>query len=142
MMKISNKTMRVTFEPTDKEIEAVLTGLIKYNRQYLTPNDHTKFAVFHEVEGKILGGLTGDILGHWLRINYLWVDDSLRGQNIGSQLIQQAEDSAREYGAKFAQVDTFSFQARPFYLGLGYQEIFTLQEYPRIHERHYFQKAL
>ena len=39
---------------------------------------YTPLAVFKEENGKKnRGGITGDILGNWLRIRYLWVDQGL-----------------------------------------------------------------
>ncbi|EPW8572513.1 GNAT family N-acetyltransferase [Morganella morganii] len=70
------------------------------------------------------------------------VQNGLRGQRIGTALIRQAQESARERGAKFARVDTFSFRARPFYLKMGFKEVLTLESYPRTHERIYFRKTL
>ncbi|CAK7062686.1 GNAT family N-acetyltransferase [Morganella morganii] len=134
--------MRVTFSPSEAEISVVQNGLRSHNTAFFDESEHTGLAVFHEVNGEIKAGLTGDIIGNWLRIKYLWVDKSLRGQRIGTALMRQAQESARERGAKFAQVDTFSFQARPFYLKMGFEEVLTLESYPRTHERIYFRKTL
>lgn len=133
--------MRVTFSPSEAEISVVQNGLRSHNTAFFDESEHTGLAVFHEVNGEIKAGLTGDIIGNWLRIKYLWVDKSLRGQRIGTALMRQAQESARERGAKFAQVDTFSFQARPFYLKMGFEEVLTLESYPRTHERIYFRKT-
>ncbi|MEM8025646.1 GNAT family N-acetyltransferase [Morganella morganii] len=134
--------MRVTFSPSEAEISVVQNGLRSHYTAFFDESEHTELAVFHEVNGEIKAGLTGDIIGNWLRIKYLWVDKSLRGQRIGTALMRQAQESARERGAKFAQVDTFSFQARPFYLKMGFEEVLTLESYPRTHERIYFRKTL
>jgi GNAT superfamily N-acetyltransferase len=56
--------------------------------------------------------------------------------------MQAAEQEARDRGCRFAQVDTASFQARPFYEKLGYTLRFSLDNYPRHHQRHYLTKAL
>ena len=41
---------------------------------------YTPLAVLKRKMVKI-GGITGDILGNWLRIRYLWVDKAYRGKN-------------------------------------------------------------
>lgn len=64
------------------------------------------------------------------------------GLLIGTALIRQAQESARERGAKFTRVDTFSFRARPFYLKMDFEEVLTPESYPRTHERIYFRKTL
>lgn len=68
--------------------------------------------------------------------------NGLRGQRIGTALVCQAQESARERGEKFSRVDTFSFRARPFYLKMGFEEVLTPESYPRTHECIYFRKTL
>jgi hypothetical protein len=45
-------------------------------------------------------------------------------------------------GCHSAFLDTFSYQARPFYEKLGYEVFGTLNDYPRGHQRFYMQKRL
>ncbi|MGG4688528.1 GNAT family N-acetyltransferase [Providencia stuartii] len=135
-------TIRITTSSSESEVARIHQSLINYNLQFFSEDIHSPLAVFYEQEGEILGGITGSTLGNWLRINYFWLEESLRKQGIGSQLIQAMENKAKELGAKYAQVDTFSFQAKPFYEKQGYQVISTLIEYPIKHERYYFMKAL
>ncbi|MFA9379101.1 MAG: GNAT family N-acetyltransferase [Lachnotalea sp.] len=84
----------------------------------------------------------GDTHGNWLTVEYLWVNKVLRGQHIGSKILKKAEETAKERGCKYVFLDTFSFQAPEFYKKHGYQEIFTLEEYPVTGKRHYFTKIL
>ncbi len=92
--------------------------------------------------GHIVAGLIGNTHGNWLTVKFLWVSESLRGRNIGSEILKQAEETAKERGCKYAFLDTFSFQAPVFYQKHGYQEVFTLEEYPLTGERYYFTKRL
>jgi len=52
------------------------------------------------------------------------------------------EQAARQRGCQYAHLDTFSFQARPFYEDLGYTVFGTLDDYPPGHQRFFMQKAL
>nr|MBA2814547.1 Metallo-beta-lactamase superfamily protein [Candidatus Pantoea persica] len=45
-----------------------------------------------DARGGKLARLTGSTSGNWLRIDMLWVSDALRGQGVGTQLIQAAEE--------------------------------------------------
>ena len=56
--------------------------------------------------------------------------EELRGQGIGSKLLQQAETEAKNRNCRFAFVNTYQFQAPDFYKRHGYKEVFTLQDYP------------
>lgn len=89
-----------------------------------------------------MAGLIGETHGNWLTVKYLWVSEDLRGQHIGTDILEQAENIARERGCHDCFLDTFSFQAPQFYKKLGYTEVFTLEDYPITGKRHYFTKKL
>jgi len=121
----------------------VRLGLNAFNSRFINIDEIKAIGVFVTDEhGKKRAGLTGSTAGNWLRIDMLWVSDALRGQGVGTQLIGAAEEEARRRGCRYAQVDTASFQARPFYEKLGYGLRFSLDNYPRHHQRHYLSKAL
>ena len=92
--------------------------------------------------GQLYGGLTAHLWGKWMHIQYLWVDESLRKQGYGEKLIEMAEAEARAHGCQNAHVETFSFQARPFYERLGYQVIAELPDYPPGHRQYMLRKSL
>ncbi|MDR8247835.1 GNAT family N-acetyltransferase, partial [Acinetobacter baumannii] len=81
--------------------------------------------------------------GNWLCIEYLWVSETTRGRGLGSELMQEAEQQAQAQGCSHLLVDTFSFQALPFYQKLGYQLQMSLPDFPHAGmQRHYLSKAL
>lgn len=90
----------------------------------------------------IAGGLWGVSYYDWLFIDLLVVPETMRGQGLGTQLIQQAEAVARERGCIGVWLDTFSFQARPFYERLGYRVFGEIADYPPGHSRYYLAKRL
>ena len=92
--------------------------------------------------GQLLAGLVAEIFGNWLGIEYLFVKEDLRGQGIGSKLLQQAETEAKNRNCRFAFVNTYQFQAPDFYQKHGYKEVFALQDYPYTGKRFYYQKNL
>jgi GNAT superfamily N-acetyltransferase len=92
--------------------------------------------------GETLGGVLGAIWGGWLQIGFLWVDESMRGKDWGSRLMDQAEAYARERGCHSVLLDTHSFQARPFYEKRGYEVFGTLDDFPKGHQRFYLKKTL
>lgn len=133
----------VTPAPTPEDIAEVRAGLMAFNAGHINMAEMKDIGVFiTDAAGKKLGGLTGSTTGNWLRIDMLWVSEALRGQGAGTQLIRAAEEEARQRGCQYAQVDTASFQARPFYEKMGYTVRFTLENYPRQHQRIYLTKTL
>lgn len=68
----------------------------------------------------IVGGLCGHTFASYLFISLLWVSEDNRTEGVGSGLILKAEEEARKRGSTMSLVDTFSFQAEPFYVKNGY----------------------
>ena len=83
-----------------------------------------------DVHGNLIGGLTASTFWGWLAIDDLWLDESIRGQDIGTELMKKAEAEAIGRGCTSAQLSTFSFQAKGFYEKLGYRVIGALEDYP------------
>ena len=137
--------LSITDTITEHEQEELLQLLRIYNSQFIDfSRVGSDLAVYaRDDSGNMRGGLIGNRQGEWLNIKYLWVSDELRGSGLGSQLMQAAEAEARKQGCRHALVDTFSFQARPFYEKQGYKLEMTLNDflYPGI-QRHYLSKAL
>ncbi|EJP23752.1 acetyltransferase, GNAT family [Lachnoanaerobaculum sp. ICM7] len=92
--------------------------------------------------GNLVAGMVAETFGNWLEIEYLYVSDDLRGQGIGSKILETAENESRNRGCKYSFVDTFNFQAPKFYEKHGYKEVFALKEYPYTGERYYYTKEL
>jgi GNAT superfamily N-acetyltransferase len=93
-------------------------------------------------DGQIQGGLLGTVNMHCLVIQILWIEDSLRRQGVGRELMQVAEGIAREEGARQAVVETTTFQAQGFYEKLGYVQICEIKDSPIGASSLLMQKAL
>ncbi|QUJ69910.1 GNAT family N-acetyltransferase (plasmid) [Photobacterium sp. GJ3] len=133
----------LTTAPTEEDIEAIRTGLRAHNLPHLGTIDRLPVACFyHDPQGKKLGGVSGMVWGKWLQIDFLWVDPSLQHQGIGRQLLTQIEHHAKACGCHSVLLDTFSFQARPFYEKQGYRCVMTLEDFPQNADKHYLVKSL
>ena len=114
-----------------------------YNRSKREEAESVPLKLYVEDEkGYLLAGLVAETFGNWLEIEYLFVKEELRGQGIGSKLLQQAESEAKNRNCCFAFVNTYQFQAPDFYQKYGYKEVFALKNYPYIGQRFYYQKDL
>jgi GNAT superfamily N-acetyltransferase len=130
---------RVT--PADEAV--VVRGLLAFNEVRLGSGDErpVKF-VARDASGTVVGGILGHTRWRWLYIAKLWVDESARGQGVGARLMEAAEDLARSRGCTDVSLDTFDFQARPFYEKLGYELFGTLEGYPPGSRQYYLRKRL
>jgi GNAT superfamily N-acetyltransferase len=128
---------------SDADEAAVIQGLREFNEARLGPRDElpVKFVVRDE-HGTVVGGLIGHTKWRWLYVSKLWVADSMRGKGCGAQLMAAAEDLARSRGCTDVSLDTFEFQARPFYERLGYKLFGTLEGFPPGYRQFYLTKHL
>ncbi|UTM59679.1 GNAT family N-acetyltransferase [Photobacterium sp. CCB-ST2H9] len=132
-----------TTEPADDDLLAIREGLRAHNLPHLSQIEHQPVACFYQDEqGQKLGGISGAVWGNWLQIDFLWVDPSLQHLGIGGKLLTQVEAYARAQGCHSVLLDTFSFQARPFYEKQGYHCVMTLEDFPRHSNKHFMMKSL
>lgn len=139
-MKIALKT---TF--TDADVAVVRSGLIAANREASGRVAGYHPFVFHLVDpatGFPVGGATGHGSFDWVFVELLHVPASLRGQGHGTRLMQAIEAFAVERGMHGIWLDTFSFQAKPFYEKLGFSVFGTIEDHPAGGARYFMQKRL
>ena len=136
--------MHIRLENTESQKAQKIGELVRsYNRSKREAVESEPLNLYIEDEhGRLLAGLVAETFGNWLEIEYLFVKEDLRGQGIGSQLLQRAESEAKKRNCRYAFVNTYQFQAPAFYQKHGYQEVFTLKDYPCTGQRHYYQKDL
>ncbi|MDQ6654361.1 MAG: GNAT family N-acetyltransferase, partial [Verrucomicrobiota bacterium] len=122
-----------------EERQAVIGGLVRHNDAAASPAAYRELSVIARAEGEIVGGLLGWTNWNWLFIAQLWVAEAARG-GTGRRLVTEAEQAATARGCTHAHVDTFGFQALPFYRKLGYELFGELEDYPRGETRYFLQK--
>lgn len=88
----------------------------------------------------VVGGLYGKDDFGWAFVEYLAIADEYRGQGLGSRLIAEAETIARARGYIGVWLDTFEFQARPFYEKLGYTVFGELEGGPNAIPQYFLKK--
>ena len=93
-------------------------------------------------DGEILGGALGNTWGLWLYVSDVWVDTAIRGKGHATQLMSVIEKQALHRQCRYSYLDTFSFQARPFYEKQGYQVFGTLEDHPKGHSHYFMKKTL
>jgi GNAT superfamily N-acetyltransferase len=129
--------------PTAKDLAVVRDGLMAFNDSRAGPVTVERLAVYlRDGRGMIQGGLVGFMAWKWLSIEWLWVGESLRREGYGSALLAEAEAAARDAGCIAAKLDTYEFQAKPFYEKHGYVVFGTLEGYPADTRTYYMRKAL
>ena len=121
----------------------VVRGLLAFNEDRLGPaNERPVKFVARDSTGVVVGGILGHTRWRWLYIAKLWVDERARGHGLGRRLMAAAEDLALSRGCTDVSLDTFEYQARPFYEKLGYELFGTLEGYPPGSRQYYLRKRL
>jgi ribosomal protein S18 acetylase RimI-like enzyme len=138
-----NYTVENFGRPDDTVWEVVGGGINAYNDQR-GGDAHAKSLCFvlRAPDGEIVGGLVGETHWDWFYISLLIIPEDLRGRGYGHELLTQAEQEARNRGAKHAYLDTFSFQAPAFYQQHGYGVFGELHDFPVGQTRYYMVKDL
>ncbi|MDE4085051.1 GNAT family N-acetyltransferase [Planococcus maritimus] len=129
-----------------QDSEFIRNKLIEYNMKNLpdevkTPVEHLN-VVLKDDDGAIRGGITATTFWQHLHVDFLWVDERLRGQGQGKLLLEKMEQAAKEHGGRLITLDTFSFQAPDFYKRNGYEVFGMLEDHPKGFSQYFLQKRL
>lgn len=136
------RAVRIDDEVSAADEGVVVRGLLSFNEKWLGPSNEQAVRFVARDDHGVAGGLLGHTRWKWLYVAKLWVDERARGQGIGTQLLTAAEEVARDRGCIGAFLDTFEYQARPFYEKLGYEMFGTLDGYPPGYRQFYLRKRL
>ena len=129
--------IEVVHGPDEADRATILTGLIAFNDSMVGPSESAVvgLVVREHAAGPVLGGLWGRRSRHWLFVELLVLPEHARGQRLGTELMGRAEALMADIGGMGVWLDTFSFQARPFYEKRGYRVFGEIPDYPAPHRR-------
>jgi len=135
--------MTVHTSPDATDVAALGAGLTQHSRPFTPRPGFQPLAVFARDEaGGLVGGVQGMVNWTWLHVQLFWVAEGHRHGGLGSTLLAEIEREGAARGCRWAHLDTFSYQARPFYERRGYEVFATLDEYPEDHRRFFMKKRL
>jgi GNAT superfamily N-acetyltransferase len=139
----------VTLEARPDEATQIvlLSGLAAYNESRAGPDpvrqpENHICIVARDGNRFPRGGLQGVVVGAWLAIDLVWVEEPFRKTGLGSRLLAEAEAEALRRGAKWSILASFDYQAPEFYLRRGYVEYARMEDFPVGHTRFQLRKSL
>ncbi len=113
------------------EVARISDAIDEWNMAITGLRDFHRIAIFvRDERDRTRGGVAGGVWGGWFHVVSLWVDEELRGQGLGRDLMLAAEREARAAGARAAFLETHTFQAPGLYEKLGYTVVAVLEDYP------------
>ena len=129
--------------PSDDDVAFLRDRINEYNFATTGIYDGRELATFvRDGDGRVVAGLYGWTWGGCLAIQFLWVNEELRGRGYGTRLLRAAENEAITRGCGLAVLNTHSFQAPDFYERLGYEVVSVTDGYPRQHQDIHMKKTL
>ncbi|MNN10306.1 Acetyltransferase (GNAT) family protein [compost metagenome] len=139
--------MKISESWIDKENSNVRKKIIDYNLSKVSPDIlkddiGTVEITIQNDNDEVVAGITASIYWKQMHVDYLWVQESLRGQNKGSELFAKAESIARQHHCRYIQLETFSFQAPEFYKKQGFTVFGMLEDSPCDGATQYFLKKV
>ena len=135
--------LTVTAAPTADELTTISAGLTAFNEADVGPANRVPLAVLiRDDAGAISGGLSGYTAWGWLYVQWLWVEENQRGQNLAGRMLASAETEARQRGCHGAYIDTFSPHALHVYQKAGYTVFGALPDFPKGRTRSFLSKDL
>ena len=142
-MTTSKSIITLEERPSAEILAAISSGVRHFNAPYFgMPLPEDVCLIARDELHTIIGGITGALMGDHLRIDWVWVDAAHRGQGLGSQLLGALDVYAGENNCQFIQLDTYDFQARPFYEKCGYICVGTIEKWLHGRDCHFMRKTL
>ncbi len=113
----------------------------QYNLSVMKSDYRPLTILLRNPHGEVVGGLHGKTEWGWLYVETLAIREEYRSGGYGTKLLEMAEQEALARGCHGVFLDTFSFQARPFYEERGYEVFGVLENFTR-HTKYFMRKKL
>ena len=134
----------LTDTPPPGAFDRVRAPLRASNQRTTGPAEDVTLAILltDTDSGEIVGGLWGRSGWGELYIDIVSVPEVLRCTGVGTELMRLAEEEAIRRDCHCVWLDTYAFQARPFYEKLGYVVFGTIDGPAPIFQHHFMTKTL
>jgi GNAT superfamily N-acetyltransferase len=131
-------------EDADAAYMPIWAPLLAFNQATVGDAAATPFAL--EIRASptepVSGGLWAMSLWGSFYIALVVAPEGARGRGLGGELMRQAEVEARARGCRQMWLDTYDFQARPFYERLGFEVFGRIDGPAPMFPRWFMQKQL
>ena len=123
----------------DPVIDQILSFLDQYNYNHVERNIKPFIISFKKNES-LIGGAQCVSVWDWMHIKLMWVKESERKKGYGTKIIDRIQQEAIKRKCIGMHLDTYSFQAKDFYLQFGFKIFGHINDHPKGHVRYYLKK--
>jgi GNAT superfamily N-acetyltransferase len=116
--------------PDPLDIEVLEAQIRREASAAMGLGDEADLAIFVRDSGRIVAGISGWTWADCCELQSLWVEPSLRGHGLGTQLLAAAEAEAAARGCSQTVHFTYAFQARALYERNGYELVGRVEGFP------------
>ena len=80
-----------TLTPKKEDIKALRDILVEYNKKHFETLDQKEFLIsIKDDNNQLIAGISGEIFGNWMEVDYLAVEENFRKDGYGKNLLKQA----------------------------------------------------
>jgi len=124
----------INTEPAPHDVQYLEDRLDEFNSATTGLANGAWLSIFvRDADERIVAGICGALWGGCLEVRQFWVEETQRGQGLGTRLLLAAEREALARGCSQVLLATFSFQAPDFYARRGFDVVTVIDDYPRGH---------
>lgn len=132
--------------PADEEDAEFVSCKLSEFEEACAPREHDPIPISKKVtdeNGRIIAGIVGGVtVWNCTEIEALWVDEPYRGQGIGSVLLSEFEQEAKNNGAYVITIEPYEWDVE-FYKKNGYDKVTgVLEDNPKGHTMYCMEKRL
>ncbi|KTD46196.1 GNAT family N-acetyltransferase [Legionella quateirensis] len=143
MDNVANEKIFVDETENSAVYNVIKKGIIDFNSPYFGSKPSQPFNIYIiDSRSDVIAGLTGFYKGKYARVDLFWVHEHFRNQGLGKKLFFKLEQFSKMKGCLYIQLDTFDFQARPFYEKLGFECVGTISKWVDDRDCHFMRKIL
>ena len=113
----------------EQDLALVSRGVIEFGRGLAVAGKAKAVACLVREGKTIIAGRTGKTEYSRLFVNYLWVTGNLRGQGLGTAVLDRLESEALIRGCTEALLETLDDRTARLYGRLGYNQVGTVARY-------------
>jgi ribosomal protein S18 acetylase RimI-like enzyme len=140
---MSSITYKKIVEPSSEQTSEILDGLNSFGLEQVGGEVPARVAVVCEHQNRrVIGGAIGHSILQRFYLTQLWVSEEHRSHGLGSELVAQMEEIARQHGCRDIVADTLNKAAVLFYERLGYRVYVVNPNYIQGFDWHFMAKEI